>query len=611
MSDGISVAELASLPTFYAPVANDSGDEVAVFYDGSGQMELYTLDVETGDQTQISDGNVPNDLKYPPRFGPEGDLLYFHADEGGDEQNDVLAMDRSGSVTPVVENDSQVILADISVDDRLLYASDEGSQMNLYVRNPDGETTQVTSYDLPVGAGIFDPNGERIAYGANESEDLNNTDTYVAAADGSDSRRLDVGVDGAETEPVGWHPDGDRLLLSDNSTDTTRCGVYDLNTNDVTWYTDDGVVESAVAFLGDGERFVAERTHECAVTPVVYDVETGESRTLEVPTGVASFPYLSSYRETAVLSATEVLFSYETPTERPRLVVYDVETDSTRTLMEPEYGSLDPDDFVDCLYEQFESQDGRDIEALVYDAGTRPSPVVVKVHGGPAGQDQRGFDLYAQFLANRGYSVLEVNYRGSTGRGREFKNAINGDLGGAEQGDIAAGTRWIAEQEWVDEDRIAVVGGSYGGYSTFMQLLTYPDLYAAGIARVGITDWRALYEESMPHFQAYAERMLGDPEENADLYRERSPVTHVEKLDAPISIVHGVNDPRCPIGQARLFRDELEAAGFEEGPDFEYTELSEGHGSTDIDQKIKSFELMEEFLIDRVPVETEPAAADD
>ncbi|WP_277555910.1 S9 family peptidase [Halobaculum limi] len=611
MSDTISIAEIASLPTFYTPVASEDGDEVAVFYDGSGQLELYTLDVETGERTRVSDGNVPQDLKYPPRFGPDGERIYFHADEGGDEQNDVMAIDRDGSVTPVVENDSQIVLADVAPDGRLLYASDEGTQMNLYVRHPDGETAQVTDYDLPVRAGVFDPSGEQIAYAANESADLNNTDAYVAAADGTAPRRLDVGEDGAETEPIAWHPDGDRLLLSDDSTDTTRCGVYDLTTDEVRWYTDDGVVESPVAFLADDERFVAERTHECAVTPVVYDVETGESRTLDVPTGVASFPYLSSYRETAVVSETEVLFSYETPTQRPRLVVYDVETDSTRTLMAPEYGSIDPDRFVDCSYERFESHDGLDIEALVYDAGTRPSPVVVKVHGGPAGQDQRGFDLYAQFLVDRGYSVLEVNYRGSTGRGRAFKNAINGDLGGAEQGDIAAGTRWIAEQEWVDEDRIAVVGGSYGGYSTFMQLLTYPDLYAAGIARVGITDWRALYEESMPHFQAYAERMLGDPEENADLYRERSPVTQVDNLDAPLCIVHGVNDPRCPISQARLFREKLEAAGFEEGPDFEYVELSEGHGSTDIDQKIRSFELMEEFLTDRVPVASEPAAADD
>ncbi|OYR80388.1 S9 family peptidase, partial [Halorubrum ezzemoulense] len=180
------------------------------------------------------------------------------------------------------------------------------------------------------------------------------------------------------------------------------------------------------------------------------------------------------------------------------------------------------------------------------------------------------------------------------------------DWGGAEQGDIAEGTRWLAEKEWIDEDRIAVMGGSYGGYSTNMQMVQYPELYAAGVSQVGITDLTALYEESMAHFKTTLERYLGDPEENQELYAERSAVNHVENLTAPLCIIHGVNDPRCPISQARLFRDALLDTGFEEGQtgDFEYNELGEeGHGSTDIDNKIRSFKIVADFLERRVPVE--------
>ncbi len=157
------------------------------------------------------------------------------------------------------------------------------------------------------------------------------------------------------------------------------------------------------------------------------------------------------------------------------------------------------------------------------------------------------------------------------------------------------------------------MGGSYGGYSTNMQMLNYPELYAAGISQVGITDLTALYEESMPHFKTALERHLGSPKENEALYKDRSPVTHVENLAAPLSIIHGVNDPRCPISQARLFRDALFEEGYNEGEDgdFEYNELGEeGHGSTDIDNKIRSFELVADFLERRMPAE-EPAEHSD
>ena len=612
MSEGYPLEELASLPTFYHPAASPDGEEVAVYYDGSGRNELYVVDPETGEMTRVSDGEVPRDARYPFRWDPGGDGFFFHLDDDGNEQNDLVRLGRDGSVEALVENDSQCLLTDVSEDGRrLLYVSDVGRQLNLYEYDRStGESTRLTTYDQPVRTGSYGPDGERIAYATNESDNLDNRDVYVASVapratevDDSNARNLRVGEEGAEASVADWHPAGDRLLVSDNSTDKPRVGVHDLRSDETTWYTDPDHVESPTTFLPGGDGILATRTRECAVVPVVYDTETGEGRELDTPEGVASFP---GYGDAALLGDDEVLLTQQTPTDRPTLARVDLAADGFETVIEPEYGDLDPDGFVDCEYDTFESHDGLEIEALVYDSGERPSPAVVTVHGGPPAQDRRGFDLYAQFLATRGYSVFEVNYRGSTGRGREFKNAINGDWGGAEQGDIAAGTRWLAEKEWVDEDRIAVMGGSYGGYSTYMQAVQYPDLYAAGLARVGITDLKALYEESMPHFKTTLERYLGDPDENETLYEERSAINHVESLAAPLSIVHGVNDPRCPISQARLFRDALLDAGYEEGEDgdFEYNELGdEGHGSSDIDNKIRAFEILADFLERRVPVE--------
>jgi dipeptidyl aminopeptidase/acylaminoacyl peptidase len=150
-----------------------------------------------------------------------------------------------------------------------------------------------------------------------------------------------------------------------------------------------------------------------------------------------------------------------------------------------------------------------------------------------------------------------------------------------------------------------VFGGSYGGYSAYWQMVQYPDLYDAGIAWIGLTDLAEMFETTMPHFRTeLMEKNLGTPADNPDLYEARSPITHVDNLGAPLFVIHGVNDRRVPISQARRFRDALREHGYQEGPDgdFEYEELGEeGHASTDQDQKLRAFELMNEFLTRRMP----------
>ena len=230
---------------------------------------------------------------------------------------------------------------------------------------------------------------------------------------------------------------------------------------------------------------------------------------------------------------------------------------------------------------------------------------MVNPHGGPRARDEKRFDLYTQVLAARGFSVLQVNYRGSTGRGREFVRALDGDWGGAEQGDIVTATEHVlGEYDWLDEDRIAVFGGSYGGYSAYWQLVQYPDLYDAGVAWIGLTDLVDQFENTMPHYRTeLMEKYLGTPAENPDRYEERSPVTHAENLAAPLLMVHGVNDRRVPVSQARLFREALEGLGYDEGEDgdFEYRELgAEGHASSDQAQKLRMFRLLDDFLQRRV-----------
>ncbi|WP_276302376.1 S9 family peptidase [Halorussus lipolyticus] len=603
---------LAGLPTFHHPVVSPDGEEIALYYDVSGRNELHFADAETGALEQVSDGEVPRNARWYINWSADGERIFFHDDHGGDEQNDIFAIDRDGTVESVVELGGQTVLADVGDDgETLLVASPESGQMNFYRHDlASGETTKLTDYDRAVRAGVLSPDCEQIAYATNEADDYDNVDVYVANADGSDPRNLEIGETGAEAGPIDWGPEGDRLLVTDNTENFSRAGIYDLETEDIAWYGNLDAEEDPVGFLPGRDRFVVQRTRDARVVPVVYDVESGEGRELDLPAGVAGVSDTGEF----ALDDDRVVVTHTSSNRRPELLVYDLDSDEYETLVEAEYGPFNPDRFVEADYYTFESHDGLEIGALKYDSGERPSPLVVNPHGGPRHADTLSWGLYTQFLVSRGYSVLQVNYRGSTGRGREFVERLYDDWGGGEQEDVAEATRQLASEDWIDEDRIVVFGGSYGGYSAYWQMVQYPELYAGGIAWIGLTDLDEMYETTMPHFRTeLMEKQLGTPDENPDLYRERSPIEYVENLDAPLLMVHGVNDSRVPVSQARMFREALLEAGYREGEDgdFEYVELGEeGHASSDIDQKIRLFETLDDFLKRRLPAVSAPEQDD-
>ncbi|WP_277555458.1 prolyl oligopeptidase family serine peptidase [Halobaculum limi] len=617
---------LAELPTMAHPAPTPDGDEVALYYDVDGRNQLYLLNPTSGELEQWSDGQVPKDARHGFAWDADGDRVFFHLDEAGNEQNDIHAIDRDGDTEVVVEDDGQISLASVGEDgETLLFGSSRDGQMNVYRHDlPSGEATKLTDHDRAAGAATLSPDCDRFAYATNEADDYDNVDTYVADVDGSSARNLAIGETGAESAPADWHPDGDALLVSDNSPDKGRCGVYDFDTESVTWYGDGEFEESAGFFLPDGDRFLATRMRGAEDVPVVYDVETGEGRELDLPSGVASLA------DDTLLDDGRLLVQHTTPTRRSELVAYDLATDEYETVLEAEYGPFSPDDFVDAEYFTFDSDgvpetpqravdhapyEEMEIGAIFYDSGERPSPLIVNPHGGPRHHDRLSFGYRTQFLLSRGFSVLQVNYRGSTGRGREFVEELYDDWGGAEQGDVAAAAEHVlAEYDWLDDDRVVVYGGSYGGYSAYWQLVQFPDLYDAGISWVGVSDLFDMAENTMPHFRSeLMVKYLGEPDDNAALYEERSPVTYAGNLAAPLLIVHGVNDRRVPVSQARIFRDALDDAGFDEGDDYEYEELGEeGHGSSDIDDKIRSLELLDDFLDRRIgTAESDVVAAGD
>jgi dipeptidyl aminopeptidase/acylaminoacyl peptidase len=222
---------------------------------------------------------------------------------------------------------------------------------------------------------------------------------------------------------------------------------------------------------------------------------------------------------------------------------------------------------------------------------------MVYVHGGPTGQWTRSFDIFAQFMASRGFVVIEPNIRGSTGYGVEFRDAALRDWGGKDLEDVEYAARYVRSLPQVDPARLCVYGGSYGGFITFIASTKKPDLWKAAVAAVGICDLHAMWDESYEHFRYFLREQMGDPEQDRALWRDRSAIEFAHQLRARLLMLHGTNDPRCPVSQSRMFRDKLVSLGKREGVEWDYVEYTDqGHGSIDIAAKTERMRLIADWL---------------
>jgi dipeptidyl aminopeptidase/acylaminoacyl peptidase len=583
------------------------GDRVAFYWDRSGRIELYVMDLAGGEVRQVSHGEVPRALRAGFVWSRDDRFIVFARDFEGNEQHDLYRIEvETGEVSQLTSDPTaQEYPVEFSPDDewltvmtnkRLPEAADRPGQLNVWkVRRDGSEYQPLTRHAFPAMGGSWSPDGAWLAFVTNDDPaNLKNLDGYLARADGSEPRRVFHVQSGSQDLPADWHPDGRRLAVTSDASGVHRAGILDVESGAVRWLSPEGVDESATEFSKDGRWLAVMRNHESQIRPVLYEVESGRGRELSLPAGMAvGTQFFGGDRK--------LLIVYSTDTTRPSMLAYDLATDEYETLLAAEYGSIDPAVFVGGEHVYYPSADGRPIPAILYRpreaAAGAGLPAIVQVHGGPTAQFFRGFDPFAQFLVDRGFVVLEPNIRGSTGYGVAFRDAALRDWGGADLEDVAAGAEYLKTLPEVDPQRLVVFGGSYGGYMTFMAVTKKPEVWRAGVAWVGITDLARMYDSSMEHFKYFLREQMGDPAENAELWADRSAINFADRLRAKLLMVHGANDPRCPVDQSRMFRDRLLELGREAGKDFEYVELAdEGHGSNDIEQKIRTFRILAEYL---------------
>jgi dipeptidyl aminopeptidase/acylaminoacyl peptidase len=258
---------------------------------------------------------------------------------------------------------------------------------------------------------------------------------------------------------------------------------------------------------------------------------------------------------------------------------------------------------VEPFLVRYPSRDGKwTISAFVYVTCNMQrngqNAAIVYIHGGPTSQTVNSFNRFIQHVVNQGYMVIAPNYRGSTGYGKEFQDANLFDRGGGDLQDVLAATDFLLKSGYPDPKKLIVMGGSYGGYLSMMAVTKAPEVWAAGVPIVPFVNWFTEMQNEDPVLRQIDLATMGDPEKNPDLFRDRSPFFFVDRIKAPLLLLAGGHDPRCPKEETIQVVDEIK----KHGGVAEYKIYDdEGHGFSRVENQIDAYQRVTNFLKAHVP----------
>ena len=468
-------------------------------------------------------------------------------------------------------------------------------EMELAARNPGNILGWVTDFDMQVrGALAMNPEGGTDLL-VRESED--DTWGHVLSWDA---------VDNMTSGPVGFTKGGGSMYLIDSrNANAGRLVRYDLDTEEIEVIASDPMYDVsdvmlhpdtfevlAVSFTRAREEWEVIDDSIAPDFEAIRAIDEGEysvvSYTNDFDTWLVAFTKddgpISYYVYTRGPKAADFLFVH-----RSDLTQY------TLAEMEPV---------------SYTARDGLEVHGYITfppDADRRDLLLVLNVHGGPWYRDTWGYNPEAQWFANRGYVCLQVNFRGSTGYGKEFLNAGNREWGGAMQDDLTDAVQWAIDQGYADPERVAVYGHSYGGYAALAGATFTPDLFACAVATMGPSNLVTFIETVPPYWSTMLEMMyqrVGHPEKDEEFLKSRSPLFHVDQIEIPMLVAQGANDPRVKQAES----EQVVEAMREKGIEVEYILFEdEGHGFARPENRLRFYGMAEQFLAEHLGGRAETA----
>ncbi|HEX7185985.1 MAG TPA: S9 family peptidase [Thermoanaerobaculia bacterium] len=545
-------------------------------------------------------------------WSEDGKFILFAQDQAGDENYNVYAVDpaappAAGQRVPAARN-----LTEAKGVRAAIYAVPETDPDTIYVGLNDRDPAWHDLYKVKISTGertLLRKNTERLTNWIFDVKDQLRLATR--SAENGDTEVLRVDADGfkkvyscnvSETcQPVRFHKDGQRVYMMTNKGDVDLIRLVLLNPDTG---REELVEADPLKRVDLGDALFSERTDDLIATLYFDDKMRIYWKNKDFEADYELAQKQLPGKELSFRSPTKDehlwLVSARSDTEPGETYLFDKATKKL-TLQYRVFDKLPRQHLAEMKAIRYKSSDGLEIPAyltLPKGVPAKNLPLVVVPHGGPWGRDEWGYDSLPQFLANRGYAVLQPNFRASTGYGKKFLNAGNKEWGQKMQDDITWGVKHLVAEGIADPRRVGILGGSYGGYATLAGLAFTPDVYAAGVSIVGPSNLITLLESIPPYWESirkiFMDRM-GDPatpEGRAQLERQ-SPLRSADKIKSPLLVIQGANDPRVKKAES----DQIVVALRERGFPVEYLVASdEGHGFAKPVNNMAMFAASEKFL---------------
>jgi dipeptidyl aminopeptidase/acylaminoacyl peptidase len=545
--------------------------------------------------------------KFNPRYSPDGTKLAYALDPNGSESYHLVLCDPSTNthtdLTPDISHALQPNFSWSPDGCQLAFLSDEKGHFSAYViPSNGGDTHLVLDIGHPAWQVEWSPSGRHLAV----SCEMHGQDYGIFIVDLETKEVIELPLNAHEPR---WSPDGEKLAFHSDNHGWFDVGVYDLGTKEIEWITRcEG--DSQTPIFMESNSLLLTTQAQASNIQIAYTHSKGAVNWMEFvgrafsltttggletrPTGMKKHQVgqgiHSGIRITS--DAKRMVTTFSRPSQPPDLWMIDLESGEPIQLTNSLPEELSDEEFVIPEEIEYPGMDGTPIPALLYGAKRTHAPAVVMIHGGPNWHYSTEWNPIMAHLASRGYVVLAPNYRGSTGYGREWQYAAQFDMGGVDTRDVAAGAQYLLREGIAS--KVAVTGRSHGGYLTMTCLTQFPELWCAGSAVVPFTNWFKSHEDAREDLQHWNVENMGDPGKNHERWYNASPFFFLDKIQAPVQLICGGVDPRCPASDSIATRDKLLALG--KSVDFLLYE-DEGHAFLKIENVLDAETKRMEFLM--------------
>lgn len=618
-SEKYTIQNYLNIRAASSPQFSPDSKRVAFLSNQSGTTQIYIVAASGSEPKQLT--SYEDNISFV-EFSPTSELILFGKASGGDENSQLFVMNADGSNVRQLTNDPSVrhnFGAFTRDGSRIFYASNKRDRNYFDVYAMDvatGKETLIYQQDGANSVAAVSPDNKFVIVSRSGTELSLDNDLYlIDANNGRQLEHLTPHQSAARFGDVHFLPDSTFENISFIYGSDERREFYGLGKmlitprltkkqflNEQTWDAD------ASELSDDGKTLAYTYNREGFSELHIGEVASFSDRGLlkkELPKlpakGVASGLSFSP-------DNTKLALTFSSAKYNPDVWIYDLNSKQFTQLTKSDRAGLAQESFVEPELVKYKSFDAREIpawlyrpqQAITFNANTQGKftqknnlPVIISVHGGPEGQERAGFNSLYQYYLSRGYAILATNVRGSTGYGKIYTHLDDVEKREDSVKDLAAAVEYLTENKIADPKRIAVMGGSYGGYMTLAAITLYPDLFAAAVDTVGIVNWETFLKNTSGYRRRQREVEYGRLDRDIEFLRRTSPIAKIDRIKTPLMVIHGKRDPRVPYTEAEQLVEALKKRNVT----VEYKLFDdEGHGISKLKNRLVVYPLVADFL---------------